>query len=245
MGLYLATCSKLGNAFMCGNATRGKLPEGICSSWAEKGWESEKRFGLNPATPAVQLECGGCCWCPLGAPRFPGSADQASLDSSCIWEFVCQSCSTRCSAAVARLQLCACNRNVSCWRTKQTACSGVMPWPCGESQHCWGSVLRECVFFYFPFPLVFLVRWRFPPVSWCALHDNPSVCRWRSAARRPTSHAVFVTVVEAGIDFVYSLGLRIVTAVPRTPGFFLLSLKWLKQPNMHSFLENWEMLWKK
>lgn len=79
----------------------------------------------------------------------------------------------------------------------------------------------------------------------CALHDNPSVCRWRFAARGPTSHAVFVTVVEAGIDFVYSLGLRIVTAVPRTPGFFLLSLKWLKQPNMHSFLENWEMLWKK
>lgn len=55
----------------------------------------------------------------------------------------------------------------------------------------------------------------------------------------PTSRAEFVTVVEERIDFVCrTLGVGINTAGLRAPDFFLLSLHWLKQLNMHFFLEN-------
>lgn len=58
----------------------------------------------------------------------------------------------------------------------------------------------------------------------------------------------FVAVVEGCIDPVYcaAAGLsgmvggevRIVTILPGAPDFFPPSPNWLKQPNIHSFLEN-------
>lgn len=228
------------------------------------GWErvrGELGWARQPST--VPLERAGCCGCPVSAAcqralRFPGGTAVLSKlplmalavgnlsKSAC-----CRSCSTCCFAAVARLELCACVWNVSCWGTKQTAFGGVVPRLCGESLRCWGGGLEECVciFFYFFF---LAVSWktRVPACVSRVCCITTCLSAAGNLLQEDLHHMQNLWLQLRGVLILctvmlfVSLGVRIITAVPRAPDFFPLSLNWLKQPNMHSFLQHWEIVWK-
>lgn len=238
----------LRRAFTCGNAAGGKGSKVTYGSWTENGWGT---WAQQPS--AMQLECAGCCQCPVGAVHqcallFPTSA--ACWPSFPLWFCICKAVEKHlllqlwmcCFAAVARLERCACEM-VPAGSQSKLLLEVLCPDFVGSRSTAEGSVLKEYVCIYF-FSSVSLER-QTPAWVLCVLLNKLAIRCGRTCITCGICDGSWgVYWFLCPVLLFISLGVRITTAVPRAPDFFLLSFNLLEQPNRHSFLENGEVVWK-
>lgn len=169
-----------------------------------------------------------------------------------MWKFISKHLLSHLFNVLTALQqwpeLCAHPWNVSCWGTNQTAFSSAMPWLCWQSQHCWGAVLKVSPH---------STSWKTRIPVWASCVCCLTACLQLAACCKRT----YITCGICGCSWgVYrscilcccwalwdgGRGGQDCYSSARSSRFFPPpSPNWLKQPNMHSFLGNQEVIWGK